>query len=156
MNDVVIIAPHCDDELIGCYSILKNEDTNPLIIYTEPVSTDRQTEAMKIREHFIIKGQMFCKSIPMPFMKRENIFYFPGPEEIHPAHRKQASIGEELARQGYDVIFYSTNMNVPYIREVKDPSGKKEMLDLIYLSQTSLWATEHKYILFEGFVKWLF
>ncbi len=156
MDEIVIIAPHADDELIGCYEVLADLKTRPVVIYTEEMSKERQVEITKLKEHFSIKGQMFCQSIPQIFMKKDTTFYFPGPDEIHPAHRKQAAIGEALARQGLNVIFYTTNMNVPFIREVKDPHLKKDALDLIYPSQYKLWKFDHKYFLFEGYMKWLF
>ncbi len=157
MSDTVIIAPHADDELIGCYEILADEDIRPVIIYTdEDMSKERQKEVKGIREHFTIKGQMFCTSIPPQFLNPTNTFYFPGPDEIHPAHRTQATIGEALARQGLNVIFYSTNMNVSWIKEETFPNRKKEMLDKIYPSQSDLWKYDHKYFLFRGFNKWLF
>ena len=156
MSEIVIVAPHPDDEIIGCYSILADEKIRPVIIYTEEMSKDRQDESKKIAEHFTIKGQMFCKSIPPQFLVPENTFYFPGPDELHPAHRTQAAIGEALARQGLNVIFYSTNMNVKWIQEEKDPDKKKALLNLIYQSQSDLWKYDHKYFLFCGFCKWLF
>jgi hypothetical protein len=156
MSDTVIIAPHSDDEIIGCFSILNNPDIRPVIIYTEEMDKERQVEVRGIREHFTIKGQMFCQSIPPQFMNTNTTFYFPGPDEIHPAHRTQAAIGEALARQGLNVIFYSTNMNVPFIEEETFPDKKKEMLDKIYPSQSDLWKYDHKYFLFRGYMKWLF
>jgi len=156
MSETIIIAPHCDDEIIGCFSLLENPKIKPVIIYTEDCEKFRQEEASKIKEHFSIRGQLYCKSIPPQFINHENTFYFPGPDEIHPAHRKQAAIGEELARKGYNVIFYTTNMNVPYIREVKEATNKKVALDTIYGSQYKLWKYEHKFFLFEGFCKWFF
>lgn len=156
MNETLIIAPHCDDEILGCYSILNDINIKPLIIYTEPADEFRQKEAMKIKEHFSIRGQMFCQNIPTTFINKNNTFYFPCHDEIHPAHRKQAAIGETLARQGYNVIFYTTNMNVQWIREVLNPASKKIALDEIYYSQMELWKYEHKYFIFEGFCKWLF
>ena len=156
MSDTVIIAPHADDELIGCYKILADEDVRPVIIYTEEMSKERQEEVKGIREHFTIKGQMFCRSIPPQFLNPTTTFYFPGPDELHPAHRAQAAVGEALARQGLNVIFYTTNMNVPYIREEKDPEKKKSFLNLIYQSQSDLWKYDHKYFLFCGFCKYIF
>ena len=156
MSEVVIVSPHADDELIGCYKILADEDIRPVIIYTEEISKERQEEVKIIREHFTIKAQMFCRSIPPIFMKPDTTFYFPGPDELHPAHRKQAAVGEALARQGLNVIFYTTNMNVPWIQESTFPEKKKALLNLIYQSQSDLWKYDHKYFLFEGYCKWLF
>lgn len=156
MSEIIIIAPHCDDEIIGCYSIINKEDTKPIIIYTEETTSDRQEEAMKLKAFRSVKAQMFCKSIAPQYMRFNNIFYFPGPEEIHPAHRKMAAIGEEMARNGFDVIFYSTNMNVPHIREVKNPFDKRNLLNNVYPGQSDLWKYEHKFWMFEAFQKWIF
>jgi len=156
MSETIIIAPHSDDEIIGCFSILNNPDIRPVIIYTEEMSKERQEEVKGIREHFTIKGQMFCQSIPPQFLNTTTTFYFPGPDEIHPAHRTQAAIGEALARQGLNIIFYTTNMNVKWIKEEKNPEKKKALLNLIYQSQSDLWKYDHKYFLFCGFCKYIF
>ena len=65
-------------------------------------------------------------------------------------------MGESMARQGLDVLFYTTQMNVPYIREVQDSGAKKVLLNSVYFGQSSLWEYEHKYFLFEGYCKWIF
>jgi hypothetical protein len=154
----LIIAPHPDDEIIGCYEILEREK-NILILYSSDVDFYRKEEALKLREeNNNIKGQLFQNTIPPPFLskKETTTFYFPDPvNEIHPTHRVWGMNGESLARSGYDVIFYTTIMNVPYIHEVN--SDKKEsLLNKIYSSQKSLWEYEKKFVLFEGRCKWLF
>lgn len=156
MSETVIIAPHCDDEIIGCFEVLNNEYNRPLIIYTETTTVERRLEAKKLAEVFSIGEQWFNPSIPTRYMKFENVFYFPGHDELHPAHRQQAAIGELMARRGYNVIFYSTNMNVPYIKEVKNPEAKKEALEIVYPGQSDLWKYEHKFFLFEAHCKWIF
>ena len=63
----IIIAPHPDDEVIGCGEVLmKNEKT--VIVYTDvDVPNERKEEALKLKEHFKnIKAQMFLKSVPKP------------------------------------------------------------------------------------------
>ena len=104
-KEIVIVAPHADDELIGCYSVIKNAKHKPVIIYTEEVSPDRKQEVMKLKEHINVKGQMFLRSIPPTFLNKDTTLYFPDPiYEIHPAHRTQGVIGEALARQGLNII----------------------------------------------------
>jgi len=155
MSETIIIAPHCDDEIIGCYSIL-DDAVNPIIIYTEPTTVDRIKEATHLKDYIRIKDQIFEPVIPDLCMNFKTLFYFPGPDEIHPAHRKQSFIGEEMARKGFNVIFYSTNMNVKWIREVKKPEHKVSLLNAVYPSQSDLWKYEHKFFLFEGFMKYIF
>jgi len=153
-----IIAPHPDDEIIGCYEIINNPANSIAIMYPGEVEQRRKEEALKLREHRgNVSIQMFQLSIPPPMLTDPNItFYFPDPiYEVHPEHRAWGFVGEGMARGGYDVVFYSTLMNTPYIHEA-DNEYKETLLDLVYPSQKSLWKYEKKFILFEGRCKWLF
>jgi len=153
MQEHVIIAPHADDECIYCYEILITK--KPIIIYTEPMSKERQQEALSLKNHVEIKAQFFLNNIPSHILNPDSIFYMPDPYfEKHFAHRAWGAIGESMARKGMNVIFYS--LDAPYIHEVMNPGGKNELLDKVYPSQKSLWEWEKKYVLFEGYSKWIF
>ena len=152
----IIIAPHPDDSIIGCYRIVKSY--NPIIINIGADLTVKQKEnAIKLGEHFDIKGQLFLQNIPNNLLSVDNLFFFPDPKnEIHHMHRLYGGIGESLARMGMNVVFYTTNMNTSYIHEVENPDEKKEALNKIYPDQSDLWKYDHKYFLFEGYTTWLF
>lgn len=155
--ETIIISPHPDDECIGCYEILTSDIVKPLIIYTSEISNERKAEALELRNHVDIKGQMFLSSIPPKFLHPSNTFYFPHPiYETHPDHRLQGMAGEQLARAGYDVIFYITEMNAPFKFECKESDKKRELLNKVYKTQSDMWKYEHKYFLFGGYDKWLF
>jgi len=157
MSDTIIVAPHADDELIGCYSVLCDPDLKPIIIYTEEMDEKRQKEVLLLKDFVTLKAQTFLKNVPMSMMKPDNKFYFPDPvHETHPAHRAAGMMGEGLARMGLDVIFYSTEMNVPWKQEVFNPEKKENLLNNIYSSQADLWRYEKKYILFEAYYQWIF
>ncbi len=152
--ETIIIAPHPDDEIIGCYSVLTH--TTPIIIYSPNLPLKRREEALKLKEHTDVRVQLFQSSVPSHFLEVKNIFYFPDPAtEVHPLHRQWGMIGEQILRSGFDVIFYTTTMQVPYISEVNEPDKKEELLNKVYPSQKNLWEYEKKYILFEGYQKWL-
>jgi len=156
----VIVAPHPDDEIIGCYKVLM-ESKKCMIIYDGETLIDRREEAMKLKDEFNLYGfgQLFLKSIPSNLMTPENTFYFPDPiYETHPLHRQWGNLGESLARTKMNVIFYTINKLTPYIQELNSTqiTGKEELLNKVYSSQKSLWEYEKKYILFEGYCKWIF
>lgn len=156
MSEIIIVAPHPDDEIIGCYEILKLVK-KPVIIYGGETDSDRRAEVKNVKKLFDIKVQMFQNSIPPNLLQKENTFYFPDPSyENHPLHRAYGFQGESVARAGFNVIFYNTLMNAPYIHEVSDPKDKKMFLESCYPSQADLWAYDHKYFLFEGYSKWIF
>jgi len=155
MSDTIIVAPHPDDEIIGCYEILIT--TNPIIIYDGDTSKERREPILKLNEYTDLKVQLFQKTIPQPMLNKTNTFYLPDPiYELHPLHRQWGFLGEQLARAGFDIVFYNTNMNAPYIHECVPSIDKEEMLNNVYPDQSSLWKYDKKYVLFEGRCKWLF
>lgn len=157
-KDLVIIAPHPDDEIIGAYETLVEPSNKITVIYSGDTESKRREEALKLREHFTtVKAQLFQTTIPQPYLQRNTTFYFPDPiYEIHPDHRQWGFIGESLARGGFDIIFYSVIMNAPYIHKVNDTNKKEELLNKVYPSQKDLWKYDKKYVLFEGKCKWIF
>jgi hypothetical protein len=164
MGNHVIIAPHPDDELIGTFEVLQSLDKDSIcmIFYTSKVTEERRKETLNLKKEFsnINLGQYFSYDTLIQVLESDVhdkfTYYFPDPTyEIHPHHRQMGNLGENYLRKGYEVIFYTTNMNAPYIHEVENPDLKKSLLDKIYPSQKSLWETERKYILFEGRVQWL-
>ena len=149
MKEYVIIAPHADDEIIGCYELLKKGLSKHVFFGSE-----------KAREEAVISSELFGFSIhlfdEMP-TSSSWIYVFPDPTyELHPDHRSYGSFGEDILRKyGYEVLFYSTNMNAPYIHEIPQPELKRRDLERCYSKKNSLWLYDHKYFLFEGYTKWI-
>jgi len=156
-NKIVIVACHCDDEILGNYEIIRdNPDNPPVILYTGNPPQERREEATKLKEHTNVTMQMYVNSVPPIFLNPSTTLYFPDPvNEIHPLHRLYGSQGENYLRNGLNVIFYSTMMNATYIHEVENPEKKEDLLNKVYPSQSDIWKYEKKYILFEGRCKWI-
>ena len=153
---IAIIAPHPDDEIIGCFEVISNYKT--MILYDASTPQLRREEAMKLKDEFDIVAQVFMTNLPPPWMSMKNIiFFFPDPTyETHPLHRQWGIAGEMMARAGQKVIFYNTIMNAPYIHEVDCFHAKRDTLDKYFPSQKNMWTWEHKYYLFEGYKSYIF
>ena len=159
-HQIVILAPHPDDEIIGAFKYLSDPAKSITIIYDGNTDQARREEALKLKDVMpSVKIQLFQLNIPSVFIDHKNTLLFPDPIfETHPDHRIWGMQGEVLARNGFNVIFYTVNMLAPYIRTIQKPVQvqKNDLLDRIYPSQKDLWAFEKKYIIFEGYCKWLF
>lgn len=152
---IVIVAPHPDDEIIGCFEVVSNYKT--MILYDANTPKLRREEAMKLKDKYDISAQVFLNTIPTPWLSMKNlILFFPDPiYETHPLHRQWGYAGEMMARSGQNVVFYNTNMTAPYIYEVNNFHEKREALE-VFKSQKNMWTWDHKYFLFEGYTKWQF
>jgi len=149
MTKYIIVAPHADDEIIGCYESLVSGLVAKVLFSNEKALT----EASASSEHFLFGRQLIEDH---DFYSGRYIYLFPDPTyETHPEHRRIGALGEELLRAGQEVIFYTTNMLTPYIHEVSQPLTKRKCLDTLYPTKKDLWEYEHKYFLFEGYTKWI-
>jgi len=147
----IIIAPHADDELIGCYSVLLTGTVGNVFYGSEAAIEEAKACAAHFNFGRLLAEQALPESVGMGYT-----FYFPDPAyELHPLHRYLGAIGEDMLRNGEDVIFYTTNMNAPYMHVVNAPEVKKGLLDSAYFEKRDLWKYDHKYFLFEGHCKWL-
>lgn len=155
-RNIIIIAPHPDDEIIGTYQIIKRYKT--FIVYDANTTQSRREEASKLRDMFDIQAQVYLNTVPPHWLTMKNtILFFPDPVyEKHPLHRQWGHMGEMIARSGQQVVFYNTIMNAPYIQEVKDFLGKQQTLNTVFESQKNMWRWDHRYFLFEGYNSWIF
>jgi hypothetical protein len=151
---VVIISPHPDDELIGCYSLLKNKFVK-YVVYIDEYQDERMKESKRCAEKFGFKPIYLDKIINLQNIleKLKPIDYICVPDitDMHPLHKQISVLGNFLARElKCGLIYYSVDMAASYITKLADYMSKRAALDAIYQSQRSLWEMDHKYFLFEG------
>ncbi len=146
----LIIAPHADDELIGCFATLKRAmaEKEEIDIFCPQDNGIHWTKKYS-NIHLVseIPSEVETIHAPDPY------------HEFHPEHRHWGMWAETLWRQGKAdrVCFYTVNMQAPYtIVLAKDESARKRrFLDLCYPYKSDLWRYDHKYWLFEGHCEWL-
>ena len=161
MEKYTILAPHPDDELIGCYTLLSSRLVHKVYYFD---GEDRKEEAENCSRIFGSFDYEFIK--PAEAIEKlsgnvEGILLMPDPSERHPLHKKVSQIGLMVVEQlKINYGFYSTEMTASYVWELDEKLKweKKKCLELCYPSQRSLWENDWRYWLFEGIVvvrRWL-
>jgi len=149
----IIIAPHVDDCLIGCYSLIKRG------LIKEVVYIDTTPERWRLaknagKELGFSVHQLEFKSLYSYFIRakeRGDICLVPDNSDTHPLHRAINSVAKI---SGCKLGYYSVDMVASFIRELSEEEKKEKraMLDKYYPDQSSLWEHNWKYFLFEGVV----
>lgn len=141
-RNVVIVAPHVDDELIGCWSYLRDGLVST-VIYLEELSPERRAEALACANTYGFEAVFDCAEFT-PVL--EKLLLVPSITDTHPAHRR-ANL--EWRKCCHNVKFYSVDLNQPTKQALPDWQDKKAALDRLFPSQQALWATNANYYLFE-------
>lgn len=130
----VILAPHLDDEIIGCYSILDEID---LILY---FAEDYRVSAVEGIERY----QPFRRYNCGLFLSSGDTVYMPSRFDYHPLHRKVRLAGLQTHAKH---MFYSVEMNVPWLEEEDNPSAKRQLFRDMYPGEN---MRDDKYWLFRS------
>ncbi len=148
----IIIAPHADDELIGCFQLLETGCIND-VVYVERMPEERKQEALVLCNYYGI-GSVFLYGNVDKLMRTvfgNCNFYIPSARDFHSLH----ILVHHLIRRRYNrdkIHVYSVYMNDWFIDDTQNPLIKKQALDKFYPSQKSMWEHDHKFFLFEGMV----
>lgn len=128
----IIFAPHLDDEVIGCYSVLAEVDK--ILFFC-----DDYRAASLPDERYARFTDEAARSI-----SPSDTLYLPSRYDYHPLHRKVRAEGLKVEARK---LFYSVEMNVPWLEEEKDPEGKWAQLMRLYPLEADR-LLDHKYRLF--------
>jgi len=141
-KDVIILAPHVDDELIGCYRVLTEGRVSD-VFYFFDLTDERKDEARAVAEYF-----GFTAHFPHEFERDIDpvkIIYAPNISDYHPHHKKINYLAKGLTNKKR---YYSIDMNRDI--ELVSHERKRELLHRFYPSQASLLNSNDKYFLFES------
>ena len=151
----VIIAPHADDELIGCYSKIVNREILN-IQYIAECDEIRRAEAVALCRSFgiipsFLNGQVLMLADTLHGIEAGEL-YIPSPNDNHNLHKLIYYIVYDL-EPAIPTIVYSVYMNDFFVRPISDPIQKRIDLDHYYPSQKDLWKHDARYYLFEGYAE---
>lgn len=154
----LIVAPHPDDEIIGCFNVLLRAKLEKVTVYYPWVCGD-DPGIPRTSERFSFSHLRSLELFQELFENKQDKVYLYAPDpyfETHPEHRKWGHWAEEAyrSRRVNGLFFYSTTMRAPYIFECLMPALKKDALDKCYPEKRSLWEYDHRFFLFEGLCQW--
>ncbi len=150
----VIIAPHPDDELIGCFTLF-DKGLVKKVIYIDD-NKERAAKARKLTSSMgvdveFIPFNEFVAGTSKYGLSQEEDYLVPCLQDNHFKHK----VVNILTRLGSKRVgYYTTQMDTEFTRPLtKELSEKKrKALNRYYPDQKSLWQYDHKYFLFEGIV----
>jgi LmbE family N-acetylglucosaminyl deacetylase len=147
----IIIAPHVDDELIGCWSLIK-KDLIDKVIYVD-VTPIRHRYARQVGRELGFSVEIIEFKNLYTFLEKNpsHTYLVPDSSDNHPLHKAVNAIARI---SGCKLGYYSVDMVASFVRELseEDKKEKRVMLNKYYPDQSSLWEHDWKYFLFEGVV----
>jgi len=148
----VIVAPHPDDEVIGCWTLLRSGAIDRVIYYTRTRTDEiRRTAKYFGFEAIIPDNDQHFKNIVASIINDVDKIYVPHPMDHHPDHRRVTFLIQSLySRQ--QIMYYSVDMNLPWAIKPLGIDAHSKYYDLItcYPSQQKEFDVNHHWWLFEG------
>ena len=138
----VILAPHLDDEIVGCYSIL---DEDCVVVYWHE---DYRTPPDIGVEFVRFDGN--SEEVERIIEDAAEV-YIPSKHDYHPLHKEVNAWAEQnIPEEGCIKYWYSVEMNVPWLQEEEDPEGKQLFLKAHYPDEHTTLNKSDKYWLFKS------
>jgi hypothetical protein len=148
----VIVVPHPDDELIGCFTLFQKGLVRKVYYILSDLKRRANAKIMGrnlgFSAEFLTFDEFYRKEL---VLKPDEICLVPDLGDRHPLHK---AINIIAKTKNCPIGYYTTDMNTSYTRELtkENQKLKREMLDKYYSAEKSLWENDWKYFLFEGIV----
>lgn len=153
---MIIVAPHPDDELIGCFSMLKaGEVAEVWYIFDHGIEhRHRMSEAIRCAATFGFKP-IFLDGIQdlLEYAEQsgpQKRLVIPSIHDSHPQHKLCNQVCRKYAAKFYSVDLEYAKSKAVFSTEMLE--AKKAYLDGIYSTQKALWDSNASYFLFENLV----
>lgn len=133
---ILVVAPHADDELLGCGALLLSGMVNT-VFYPLHMSTKRRTEALVLAEALGYEAR-FWDSAEVP-SRNTRLVLVPSPLDRHPEHQEALNAALHLTFPG-EVQFgeYAVAGRAPYCADTVNAEwhrSKRDLFDAAFPSQ---------------------
>ena len=160
----VIIAPHPDDELIGCFELLYEKPSTCTVILfkdilDEIISEERIRESQSLGKHLgydviVFDNPISFKNIvknELPWKSNETILWLPELNE-HYHHSYVTSLLFDLKKTYKELTLglYTVKMNTSYTRKSKYSDLKMKYAYTFFASQKEFFFSNQHVLIFEG------
>jgi len=150
LKGYVILAPHVDDEVIGCFSILESRQVVSVYYFYE-LTPERKEEALKCAKKYgfaPVFMDMDAKSEISLDLDPELTVLVPSVRDAHPHHKEVNVLGQTLSNPR---LYYSVDMNGRFkVLDTVTQERKRAALEELFPSQARLFQRDDKYVLFES------
>lgn len=145
----VILAPHVDDEIIGCYRLISAGLVDEVVYFFE-VTKAREAEARRCAKDFDYKAVSYDNSdeLVARIAPTDVTVLMPHIKDLHPHHKLVNLIGRQLPNKKK---FYTVDMTTDVdVLPQGQQMDKRQTLLNYFPSQSELFLKDDKYWLFEG------
>ena len=160
----IIVAPHPDDELIGCFELLYEKPSTCTVIVFEKIldeiiSKERIRESQLMGEHLGYNVIVFVDPILFKNIIRNELFWKPNeiilwlPEQNEHYHHSYVTYVLLDLKRSYEELtlgFYTVKMNTSYTRRSKYGDLKMKYAYTFFPSQKEFFDNNQHVFIFEG------
>lgn len=134
----IVFAPHLDDEIIGCWGEVWDE-----CIYWYK---DYRAALPHVNGSFFSQTYRHISQFDYRELLDTDVVFLPSRYDLHPLHREVNEYGKGLLCRK---LFYSVEMNVPWLEEEPHPQDKRRTFSKLYPDEVPR-LTDPKYFLFRS------
>jgi len=143
----IILAPHIDDELIGCFSLIKDKKVKKVIYFFE-TTPERLEEAKEVSKHYGFEIEFSTIDDFKPEFNENDIILLPQKTDSHSHHKQVNQLKWKIKNKKK---FYSIDMKNAKPLPLSVINEKEKALKKFYPSQINLFENA-KYFLFEDII----
>ena len=143
MSSRIIISPHCDDEVIGCYTVLLQKVKAVIFLHwNDTRKLEAEAVARKLKFRAIFDYEFWR------YIDKDDTLFIPCILDSHPDH-KEANL--KAKQTGCRLVAYTVDKNIPCRKLPSAVRDEKRKVLEIYKSQQKYDEINELYIKYEGF-----